>query len=89
MPRQDYTAAERAEWQRQRIAQESPRLYGGKTWDGKHWRGPDGKRVKPPPRKPNPFGPDGTLAVRGEVTPSNWVKVSYGNIVQILKWPWF
>jgi hypothetical protein len=29
----------------QRIAEESARLYGGRTWDGKHWRNPDGTRV--------------------------------------------
>ena len=49
--RDNYTAAERAEWQRQRIAQEAAHgRHGGNTWDGKHWRTPNGERVPVPPR---------------------------------------
>jgi hypothetical protein len=86
MSRDDYTPEQRAEWQRKRIAQESPRLYGGKTWDGKHWREPDGKRVKLPPRQSNPFGSDGTLAVRSKPV-RNGFAVMWGSLVQIFKRP--
>jgi hypothetical protein len=34
---------------------------------------------------PNPFGPDGSASVRGEVTPKNWIKVTYRNIVQLFR----
>jgi hypothetical protein len=52
--RDNYTAAERAEWQRQRIAQAAAHgRYGGNTWDGKHWRTPNGERVPMPPRPPH------------------------------------
>jgi len=109
-------------------------LTHGNTWDGKHWRDPDGKIVRsqrglPEPTPgfdptrydpahphydydaatynpadyeawkqsriayqlkqrrdtPNPFGPDGSASVRGEVTPKNWIKVTYRNIVQMFR----
>jgi hypothetical protein len=39
------TAETRATYQTKRIAEDSARLYGGRTWDGRHWRNPDGTRV--------------------------------------------
>jgi len=37
------------------------------------------------PLKRNPFGPDGSLSVRGAVTPKNWIKVTYNNIVRLFR----
>jgi hypothetical protein len=46
------TAETRASFEAEHIAADSARLYDGDTWDGKHWRAPDGTRVVRPPPKP-------------------------------------
>lgn len=81
MPRINYTAEQRADWQRHRIAEESSRLYGGNTWDGKFWRDPNGRRIRPLPSKSNPFT-DGTLSVRAKIV-GNRILVTWGNVVQL------
>jgi hypothetical protein len=130
---QAHRTPESRERELQYIADDEKRgLYPGRHWDGKHWRGPDGKvlrshrglpaptpgfdltrydpaqpvytydrnnydpadyeawkqsriayQLKEYPNVSDPFGPDGSTAVRGNANPkNNLVKVAYRNIVQ-------
>jgi hypothetical protein len=133
--RQMNRTPESREWELSRIAADMMHaLAPGRTWDGKHWRGPDGKIMRshnglPEPKPgydptrydpaqpiypfdannydpadyeawkqsriayqlkqkrdaPNPFGLNGSAAVRGEITPKDWIKATYNNIVQIFR----
>jgi TadE-like protein len=55
-------AETRATFEAEHIKEDSARLYGGKTWDGKRWRNSDGSRVVPAPIKP--FTPEAIEAAR-------------------------
>jgi hypothetical protein len=78
---------ENREWERDRIAQEEKSgRYPGRHWDGKHWRDSDGKALRSHAGlTPNPFGPNGSTAVHGQVTPNNWVKVAYQNVIHFFQ----
>ena len=60
--RDRYSAAERAAWQAARIASESARLYGGRTWNGTQWVNANGAPVQRAAKAPNPFGRQGSLS---------------------------
>jgi hypothetical protein len=71
--------AQRIEFEKQRTARESARLYDGKTWDGKYWRNRWGFRIRPPVCKPSLLD-RGETAVQIKGT-QNEFTVSWGNVV--------
>jgi hypothetical protein len=62
-------------WQRQRIADEAARgTFGGKTWDGEHWRLPNGERVPDDERLKVSVFPRTTTKPSDEFDLSGWTQ---------------